>query len=93
MSLKFIRRKENFTCGHCGAFVTGTGYTNHCPKCLWSKHVDVHPGDRKSTCGGMMEPVAIRPKGRGYVVTHRCLVCGAERTQKVRLDELPEGMI
>ena len=24
----------------------GNGYTNHCPKCLWSKHVDINPGDR-----------------------------------------------
>lgn len=23
-------------CEHCSAEVLGTGYTNHCPKCLWS---------------------------------------------------------
>ena len=22
------------------------GYTNHCSQCLWSKHVDINPGDR-----------------------------------------------
>ena len=51
---KFIKVKEDFVCEHCGAEVKGDGYTNHCPKCLWSKHVDVHPGDRAAECGGMM---------------------------------------
>ncbi|WDF05905.1 RNHCP domain-containing protein [Shouchella hunanensis] len=31
-------------------------YRNHCPFCLYSKHQDIIPGDRASTCGGLMEP-------------------------------------
>lgn len=54
---KFQRTIENFTCEHCGQKVQGSGYTNHCPKCLWSKHVDVNPGDRLSNCQGMMKPI------------------------------------
>ncbi|MEK7158524.1 MAG: RNHCP domain-containing protein, partial [Patescibacteria group bacterium] len=46
MSRTFQRRVEDFTCESCGAQVTGDGYTNHCPQCLVSKHVDVYPGDR-----------------------------------------------
>lgn len=36
----FTRVIEDFICENCGTEVKGNGYTNHCPKCLWSKHVD-----------------------------------------------------
>ena len=76
---KFQKRKEDFVCERCGAEVIGGGYTNHCPKCLWSKHVDVNPGDRAAKCGGLMEPVSVEAKGREYIITHRCVVCGYEK--------------
>ncbi|MBU3901416.1 RNHCP domain-containing protein, partial [Patescibacteria group bacterium] len=47
-SKKFQRKIEDFVCGHCGPKIKGTGYTDHCPKCLWSQHVDVNPGDRQA---------------------------------------------
>src|SRR3989344_2693847 len=50
---------EDFTCEHCDTFVEGDGYTNHCPKCLWSLHVDNEPGDRANNCNGLMEPFGI----------------------------------
>ncbi|PJE74511.1 MAG: hypothetical protein COV01_00545 [Candidatus Taylorbacteria bacterium CG10_big_fil_rev_8_21_14_0_10_41_48] len=80
---KFQRKVEDFTCEHCGAHVLGDGYTNHCPKCLWSKHVDVNPGDRAEACGGMMRPVAGIKKGEGYIITHQCQKCGFERNKKL----------
>ena len=73
---KFTRHIENFTCEHCGANVVGDGYTNHCPQCLWSRHVDNNPVDRESDCGGMMEPIAIESKKDGYIITHKCQKCG-----------------
>ena len=76
MSTNFQRRKEDFECGHCGFFVTGNGYTNHCPKCLWGKHVDVHPGDRVSECGGMMAPYSFTMDKQVFVVIHKCEACG-----------------
>lgn len=82
MTRKFQRTKEHFTCGHCGAHVEGDGYTNHCPKCLWSKHVDENPGDRLSLCGGMMEPVRIEKRHGGLSIVHVCLTCGAVRHNK-----------
>jgi hypothetical protein len=82
MSQKFQRNIEDFTCEHCGFEVKGTGYTNHCPKCLWSKHVDVFPGDRAEECGGLMEPIGLVMKKGTYVITHRCVKCGEERTNK-----------
>ena len=61
---QFQRKKENFVCEHCGQEVIGNGYTNHCPSCLHSKHVDINPGDRAETCGGLMEPVDLELKTR-----------------------------
>jgi len=79
---RFQRRIEDFTCGRCGKEVTGTGFTNHCPHCLWSRHVDRHPGDRRETCGGMMRPVAMEAKGGAFVVVHRCEACGTTRKNR-----------
>ena len=79
---KFQRKKEDFVCENCGAEVSGNGYTNHCPVCLYSKHVDINPGDRISQCRGIMIPVDFETKDKYYVVTHRCLVCGIEKKNK-----------
>lgn len=78
-SKKFQRTKEDFTCERCGFFVRGSGYTNHCPQCLWSKHVDVNPGDRQEKCHGLMEPVGLKVKGEGYNILYHCVSCGFER--------------
>ncbi len=73
---QFARRVEDFVCDKCGTHVQGNGYTNHCPSCLWSKHVDNKPGDRLSTCGGMMRPIAIEQKSGKFIITHKCEKCG-----------------
>ena len=83
----FIRKTENFTCGICGLTVVGDGYTNHCPDCLWSKHVDVFPGDRKSECLGMMEPTGVTKKGKDYSILHKCIKCGFEKPNKAVKDD------
>ena len=74
---KFKRTIEDFVCGHCGTKVKGNGYTNHCPKCLWSKHVDNYPGDRDNPCGGLMEPVGLELTKGVYTILHKCQTCGA----------------
>ena len=79
---KFQRTIEDFVCENCGFEVKGSGYTNHCPKCLWSKHVDINPGDRMSQCGGMMEPISVETKGGNYIIIHRCIKCGYEKRNK-----------
>lgn len=80
MDPKFQRTVEDFTCEHCGVHVIGNGYTNHCPQCLWSKHVDINPGDRASDCGGMMEPLSVEGStGKGYRIRHHCQKCGHEK--------------
>ncbi len=80
---KFQRTKEDFVCEKCGASVEGDGYTNHCPTCLWSKHVDIHPGDRAELCQGLMEPVLIEVKSGEHRIVHRCVKCGFSKRNKV----------
>jgi len=83
MAKKFQKRKEDFMCEKCGDEVVGSGYTNHCPKCLWCKHVDINPGDRAAECNGMMKPVGVETKGDQYILLHKCEKCGFERKNKV----------
>lgn len=78
----FIKNIEDFICGNCGFKVVGDGYTNHCPKCLYSKHVDDVPGDRANKCHGLMPPVGIDYKNQQYSVTHKCLKCGKSKNNK-----------
>lgn len=90
--MPFKRQIENFICEHCGTKVVGNGYTNHCPNCLWSKHVDEKfPGDRASECLGMMEPISYEQQGDHWVITHKCVKCGKISKQKV--DEAPIQLI
>jgi len=93
MPKRFERRKEDFICAHCGAEVKGNGYTNHCPECLWSKHVDVNPGDRAATCGGIMKPFSYEKKGKEISIVHRCTKCGVERRVKSVEDDDFEKII
>lgn len=86
----FTRTKENFTCEVCGEKVTGNGYTNHCPKCLHSKHVDVYPGDRQEVCGGIMDIVDMDLKNDQYIFTHACRTCGyKKRNKQSSEDDIP----
>jgi hypothetical protein len=83
MEKKFQRRQENFICEKCGFFVQGDGYTNHCPNCLWSKHLDLNPGDRQAICQGLMEPIGVEFKRGKYSIVHRCVLCGVEKRNKM----------
>ena len=84
---KFQRNKEDFTCEKCGHNVEGDGYTNHCPKCLWSKHVDVFPGDREADCGGLMKPDSVEREGEEYILSHVCKVCKYVKRNKVQKND------
>lgn len=83
MAKKFKKNKEDFVCEFCKETVIGTGYTNHCPNCLYSKHVDVHPGDRLASCTGLMKPVAVSGTQKEYIVTQKCLKCSHVRKNRV----------
>ncbi len=90
---RFVRTKEDFTCDQCGTPVIGSGYTNHCPNCLWSKHVDENPGDRASLCGGAMEPISVAVSGGTYRILHQCKKCGFTRPQDSAKEDNMEQLI
>lgn len=84
---------RSFSCEHCGVEVSldapGTTHRNHCPSCLWSRHLDRNvPGDRKADCAGGMEPIAVTVRGEGrWVLIHRCTNCGRLRLNKTAGDD------
>lgn len=75
----FIKKKEDFGCGNCGEKVCGDGYTDHCPKCLWGKHVDEEiPGDRASECRALMKPIETNYQGGKFKIHYKCTGCSHE---------------
>ena len=86
----FIEIDEPFICENCGNEVKPLGYScrNHCPKCLYSKHVDKEPGDRAEKCHGLLKPIGMEnnPK-KGYVIIYKCEKCGAIRKNKMANDD------
>lgn len=83
---------EGFKCSHCGSDISaeggGTQHRNHCPRCLWSLHLDSRPGDRSACCGGAMEPVAVWVrKGGEWAIIHRCDECGALGSNRIAADD------
>lgn len=83
----FQRKIENFKCEHCGYETLGDGYTDHCPKCLYSKHVDINPGDRQNNCHGLMKVIGFEIKHGKYVLQYKCLKCGYLHNVKANKDD------
>ena len=75
-----------FICMQCGKEVlplTNGSYRNHCPRCLYSKHVDERPGDRRNLCHGLMKPIGLRFNSKkGYQLIHKCTRCGEIKVNK-----------
>lgn len=91
--MTFIKVVEDFICDKCGFVVKGSGYTNHCPRCLWSRHVDVNPGDRAASCGGLMEPIAIEGASPQYTIVHRCARCGYQHRNLAAENDDPAALL
>lgn len=81
---------EEFICENCSRQVPKLGYScrNHCPYCLYSKHVDIEPGDRLETCHGLLKPIGIETSSKkGYIIIFKCQKCGSIRKNKVAEDD------
>ena len=81
-----------FLCTHCHNTIPGSApgtiHRNHCPHCLWSLHVDLKTGDRRSSCRGPMEPIAIGIQSNGeWSIVHRCTRCGMIRMNRIAGDD------
>ena len=68
---------EEFICENCKQKVNKLNYTarDHCNYCLYSKHVDIMPGDRNNTCQGMLKPIGIEKYKDTYKIVYKCLKC------------------
>ena len=87
---RFTMIDEEFVCDVCGKTVKPLNYTarNHCPYCLHSKHLDINPGDRTSTCHGILKPIAIEPwKKDTQKIVFKCLKCGEIKRNIVATDD------
>jgi hypothetical protein len=99
-----------FQCRHCQAYVytqpafSGVLNRNHCPYCLWSRHVDhCQTGDRMSACKAIMRPIGLtvkrsRNKYRAGIVgelmlVHRCNECGKLSINRVAADDQADRLM
>ena len=100
----------DFRCGHCGNHVSaahmlsGVNNRNHCPYCLWSRHLDLFvAGDRLSACKGQMKPIGLtmkksrnkyRIKSRGeLMLIHECVDCGDLSINRIAADDDPDSVM
>ena len=99
---KIHHESEGFRCSHChqmiGAAikrVSGTRHRDHCPFCLYSIHVDNKPGDRASSCGGLMKPIGLALKNHGgeAMVVYECVICGAVHKNRCAADDSERTII
>ena len=93
----------DFKCVHCQHVVSsahllsGVNNRNHCPYCLWSRHLDLYTaGDRLSACKAPMQPLALTTKqrknkygqGRGeLMLVHQCSDCGVVSLNRIAADD------
>ncbi len=77
---------------------SGVQNRNHCPYCLWSRHLDLfRAGDRLAACKAPMRPVGLAHKrsrkkyaGRApgeLMVIHRCEDCGKVSMNRIAADD------
>ena len=89
------RGPDSFHCRRCRLDVPmaapGTQHRNHCPNCLWSRHVDDDvPGDRAADCAGSMQPIGVSARDDGeWALVHRCTACSTVHVNRIAGDDNP----
>ena len=80
---------EKFICEHCGKEVPKLEYSarDHCPFCLFSKHVDINPGDRANPCKGLLKPIDIEKFKDTYKIIYKCEKCGENHKNIIASDD------
>ena len=86
---RFNMLDEEFICENCGKRVNKLKYSarDHCPFCLYSKHVDINPGDRLNTCEGMLKPIGIEKFKNTYKIIYKCEKCGISHKNIMAKDD------
>lgn len=92
---KFSKLDEKFICEKCSKNVSSLGYTSrdHCPYCLYSKHVDINPGDRKNKCKGMLKPIGIEKFKDTYKIIYKCEKCNEVHKNIIANDDNVDKII
>lgn len=74
---KFNMIDEKFICENCNSIVEKLNYSarDHCNFCLFSKHLDINPGDRENNCQGLMEPIDIEKFKDSFKIVYKCQKC------------------
>jgi len=86
---KFNMIDESFTCENCHYEVNRLNYSarDHCPKCLYSKHVDINPGDRANSCLGLLEPIGIEKFKNTFKIIYKCKKCKQLHKNIIAVDD------
>lgn len=86
---------EEFICDNCHKKVNKLGYTarDHCPYCLYSKHVDINPGDRLNTCHGLLIPIGIEKFRDSYKIIYKCNKCNEIHKNIIARDDVYDKII
>ena len=73
-------KDESFVCENCGKIVEKLNYTarDHCPYCLYSKHLDINPNLKSTICLMLILLFAV-----DMVYSHFNPNCGDGITSKV----------
>lgn len=103
-------QEPSFQCAYCHFHVltdpvlSGVRNRNHCPYCLWSRHLDqLEPGDRLAVCKSQMKPVGLTVKktrqkyGSGkqgeLMLIHECMECGKVSINRIAADDDPQAIL
>lgn len=81
---------ETFQCIHCKKTIFPAEKTcrNHCPHCFVSRHVDDKiPGDRSSSCQGIMVPINYEYKNDTIRILFACQTCKKNHRNKQASDD------
>lgn len=105
-----FRSDDGFACKYCQAYVhnlpalSGVQNRNHCPYCLWSRHLDLfRAGDRLSACKANMQPIGltVKPGHNKYgsnqpgelLLVHRCNECGMISINRIAADDMEDELL
>ena len=95
---------KDFKCLHChfyvsaNTFIAGVNNRNHCPYCLWSRHMDLfEAGDRLAVCKAEMKPIGLTLKrtrkkyGKAtygeLMLIHQCSDCEKISINRIAADD------
>lgn len=91
---QFTKNNENFICENCGKEVPEhpTSSRDHCCFCLFSKHVDINPGDRLNTCRALLKPIGIKTSNGKTQIVYTCTKCSARVFNIISSDDSPDEL-